>query len=81
MNKVKKAKEEMEEEFIGFCDLLNVCNNLRQKLMALRILNRFLATKCFDSKFFIRPELLTAMAAFLSYTPGMDKGLRMYPLK
>jgi sodium/potassium-transporting ATPase subunit alpha len=23
----------------------------------------------------------TAMAAFLSYTPGMDKGLRMYPLK
>ena len=23
----------------------------------------------------------TALAAFLSYTPGMDKGLRMYPLK
>jgi sodium/potassium-transporting ATPase subunit alpha len=23
----------------------------------------------------------TAIAAFLSYTPGMDKGLRMYPLK
>ncbi|XP_015930974.1 sodium/potassium-transporting ATPase subunit alpha [Parasteatoda tepidariorum] len=23
----------------------------------------------------------TAMAAFLSYTPGMDKGLRMFPLK
>ena len=22
----------------------------------------------------------TALAAFLSYTPGMDKGLRMYPL-
>ena len=64
---LKFSKEEMEEEFIGFCDLLNVCNNLRQKLMALRILNRFLATKCFDSKFFIRPELLTAMAAFLTH--------------
>ena len=23
----------------------------------------------------------TALAAFLSYTPGMDKGLKMYPLK
>ena len=23
----------------------------------------------------------TCLAAFLSYTPGMDKGLRMYPLK
>jgi hypothetical protein len=23
----------------------------------------------------------TALAAFLSYTPGMDKGLRMFPLK
>jgi hypothetical protein len=23
----------------------------------------------------------TALAAFLSYCPGMDKGLRMYPLK
>merc|ERR1719419_1849313 len=23
----------------------------------------------------------TVLAAFLSYTPGMDKGLRMYPLK
>ena len=23
----------------------------------------------------------TLLAAFLSYTPGMDKGLRMYPLK
>ena len=23
----------------------------------------------------------TALAAFLSYTPGMEKGLRMYPLK
>lgn len=23
----------------------------------------------------------TALAAFLSYTPGMDKGLNMYPLK
>lgn len=23
----------------------------------------------------------TALAAFLSYTPGLDKGLRMYPLK
>lgn len=23
----------------------------------------------------------TTLAAFLSYTPGMDKGLRMYPLK
>lgn len=23
----------------------------------------------------------TALAAFLCYTPGMDKGLRMYPLK
>ena len=25
--------------------------------------------------------LWTCLAAFLSYTPGMDKGLRMYPLK
>ena len=23
----------------------------------------------------------TCLAAFLSYTPGMDKGLKMYPLK
>ena len=23
----------------------------------------------------------TALAAFLSYTPGMDQGLRMYPLR
>lgn len=23
----------------------------------------------------------TVLAAFLSYTPGMDKGLRMFPLK
>ena len=23
----------------------------------------------------------TLLAAFLSYTPGMDKGLKMYPLK
>ena len=39
-------------------------------------------------KFFLQNYMLnfglffeTALAAFLSYTPGMDKGLRMYPLK
>ena len=39
---------------------------------------------CKNNLFFVESMFyfsLTALACILSYTPGMDKGLRMYPLK
>jgi hypothetical protein len=64
---IELSKEELEENFISFCDLLNVCNNLNQQKKAWYMFNHFLATKSFGSDFLIRPELLSVMAAFQTY--------------
>ena len=64
LDDLKLSKQEVEEEFISFCELLNVCNKLlnNEKITVL-LFNRFLASKCFGSDYLIRPELLAEIAS------------------
>ena len=56
---------------VQWADLL-ICKTRKNSLFQQGLKNHMLNFGlCFE----------TALAAFLSYTPGMDKGLRMYPLK
>ena len=67
LNDVKLSKEEKEEEFISLCNLLNVCNTLKNKNESIRLLTFLLETKCFESEHFLRSELLSAIAAFVAH--------------
>merc|ERR1719295_1249958 len=56
---------------VQWADLI-ICKTRRNSVFQQGMKNHFMNFGlCFE----------TALAAFLSYTPGMDKGLRMYPLK
>merc|ERR1711910_38938 len=56
---------------VQWADLI-ICKTRRNSVFQQGMKNHFLNFGlCFE----------TLLAAFLSYTPGMDKGLRMYPLK
>ena len=78
LDDVKLSKDEVEEEFISLCDLLSVCNTLKNKTESIRVSNFLLESKCFDSQLFLRSELLSAMAAFAPH--GQWKSFRKFYL-
>ena len=69
------SKEEAEEEFINWCNIIELCNKLESKDDGANAIAQFfyIPKKCFV----LRPELLSAVVGFIAFA-GLNRFLRCY---